>query len=118
MNIHVEQIMEAADEACELLKAMANPHRLAILCQLAEEEKSVGDLAAFLGMRQSAVSQNLALMRDAGLVSARREGQTMWYTVSNPSVRKLLETLYCIYCPASVAGKTKQKRVGTKRKGA
>jgi DNA-binding transcriptional ArsR family regulator len=101
MNINAEKMLETAAEACELLKTMANPHRLVILCQLVGGEKSVGELADFLGIRSTTVSQNLALMRACGLVSARRDGQTMWYSIKSAEARTLLETLYRIYCSST-----------------
>lgn len=90
-----------ADAASDLLKALANRHRLLILCQLIEQERSVGELAEFLGIRDSTASQHLALMRRDGLVVARREGQTIWYSISSAPARALLETLYRIYCVRS-----------------
>lgn len=120
MNINAEHMLETAAEACDLLKAVANPHRLVILCQLVEGEKSVGELAEFLGIRSTTVSQNLALMRNCGLVVARRDGQTMWYSIKSAEARTLLETLYRIYCtPLPLCGKEKpassklRKRKGT-----
>lgn len=92
-----------ADAASDLLKALANRHRLLILCQLIERERSVGELAEFLGIRDSTASQHLALMRRDGLVVARREGQTIWYSISSAPARALLETLYRIYCVRSDA---------------
>ena len=88
----------SAGEAEELLKAIANRHRLTILCQLIDGERSVGELADFLSLRDSTVSQHLALLRKDGLVSTRREGQTIWYAIASAPARKLLETLYQIYC--------------------
>lgn len=87
-----------ADEAAELLKALANRHRLLIVCQLVAGEKSVGELAAFLGIRDSTVSQHLALLRKDAIVAARRDGQTIWYSIGSPKARAILETLYGIYC--------------------
>ncbi len=108
MNIKAEHMLETAAEVCELLKAVANPHRLVILCQLVEGEKSVGELAEFLGIRPTTVSQNLALMRNCGLVAARRDGQTMWYSIKSTEARTLLETLYRIYCtPLPLCGNEK-----------
>ena len=77
----------AADEASALLKALANRHRLIIVCQLIERERSVGELAQALGIRDSTVSQHLALLRKDGLVSARRDGQTIWYSIADTSAR-------------------------------
>ncbi|MFO1098333.1 MAG: metalloregulator ArsR/SmtB family transcription factor [Xanthobacteraceae bacterium] len=88
----------AAVEASELLKALASPHRLMIICQLIERERSVGELADFLKLRHSTVSQHLALLRKDGLVAPRREGQTIWYSIASAPARELLMTLYRIYC--------------------
>src|SRR5690606_12900637 len=87
MKMQIETMQGAADRACELLKAMANRHRLLILCQLVERERSVGELAELLGIRDSGVSQHLTLLRKDGLVSARREGQTIWYALASKEVR-------------------------------
>lgn len=87
-----------AEDAAELLKALANRHRLLIICQLIEGERSVGELAEFLGIRDSTVSQHLALLRRDGLVTARRDGQTIWYAIGSAPARAVLETLYDIYC--------------------
>ncbi len=103
MKITAEAMQVAADQATELLKALANRHRLMIICQLIDGERSVGELAAFLGIRNSTVSQHLALLRKDDLVSARRDGQTIWYSISSGPARELVETLYRVYCaPTSV----------------
>lgn len=91
--------MRASAAAAEgMLKALANRHRLMILCRLIEGERSVGELAEFLGLRDSTVSQHLALLRKDGLVSTRREGQTIWYAVESNAARRLVGTLYDVYC--------------------
>ncbi len=92
------QMEAAAEQASELLKSLANRHRLLILCQLTKAERSVGDLADFLGLRDSTVSQHLSLLRRDGLVRARREGQTIWYAVASPAAQRVLETLFEIFC--------------------
>lgn len=98
MNIQPANMLQTAAEACVLLKAIANPHRLVILCQLVDGEKSVGELASFLGIRTSTVSQNLALLRAGDIVAARRDGQTMWYSIRSTQAQQMLETLYRVYC--------------------
>lgn len=101
---------KSAERACELLKALANRHRLMIVCQLIDGERSVGDLAEVLDIRDSTVSQHLALLRRDGLVHARREGQTIWYSVASGPARELLETLYRCYCaPGAQGGRDKIK---------
>jgi len=89
---------EAADDASELLKALSNQHRLLILCQLIEGEKSVGQLAGFLGIRDSTVSQHLALLRRERIIAGRREGQTIWYRVESEPARAVMEILYHAFC--------------------
>ena len=88
----------AAEQASELLKSLANRHRLLIVCQLIDGERSVGEMADFLGIRDSTVSQHLALLRKDGVVTARREGQTIWYSITSGPAREILKTLYRIYC--------------------
>lgn len=96
-------MQNAAGQASELLKSLSNPHRLMILCQLLEGERSVGELAAFLDLRGSTVSQHLALLRRDGLVSARREAQTIFYGLDSDPARRILETLFELFCaPAQV----------------
>lgn len=88
----------SAVAAEEFLKAMANRHRLMILCHLIGGECSVGELAEVLDLRDSTVSQHLALLRKDGMVATRREGQTIWYSVSSDPARQLVHTLYQIFC--------------------
>ncbi len=117
MKINPEQMLTSAGEAEELLKALANKHRLTILCQLIDGERSVGELASFLSLRDSTVSQHLALLRKDGLVSTRRDGQTIWYAITSAPARKLLETLYQIYCvPAQICMPAKSGRAPANRK--
>jgi ArsR family transcriptional regulator, virulence genes transcriptional regulator len=103
MKIHANAMLPAADQASALLKALANRHRLIVICQLIEKERSVGELAALLKIRHSTVSQHLALLRKDGLVAARRDGQTIWYSIGSAPARELVRTLYRVYCaPAPV----------------
>lgn len=110
MHMNMERMYQAADTASDILKALANRHRLLILCQLIEKERSVGELAELLGIRDSTVSQHLALLRRDGLVAARRDGQTIWYSISSAPARAVLETLYRVYCAAEPACKPRQRR--------
>ncbi len=104
-------MLTAADEASSLMKALANRHRLMIVCQLTEQERSVGELAALLRVRDSTVSQHLALLRKDGLVTARRDGQTVWYAIGDPAARELVATLHRAYCaPADAAGSARCAR--------
>ncbi|QZP07686.1 metalloregulator ArsR/SmtB family transcription factor [Caenibius sp. WL] len=88
-----------AGEVADMLKAIGNRRRLMMLCKLVEHgERSVTDLANDVGLSQSALSQHLAKMREEGLVSFRRESQTLWYRISDPRAETLLSTLYQLYC--------------------
>jgi DNA-binding transcriptional ArsR family regulator len=99
MNIsaNLEAFEASAAEAAKLMKALANERRLLILCQIADGERSVGSLN--VGLSQSALSQHLALLREEGLVKTRREAQTIYYSIANPAVHKVIQTLAEIYCP-------------------
>ena len=103
MKVDKNAMEAAADQASDLLKALANRHRLMIVCQLIDAERSVGELAAFLGIRDSTVSQHLALLRKDGLVTTRRDGQTIWYQISSGPAREVVKTLYRIYCAPTLA---------------
>ena len=91
----------AADDASALMKALANRHRLLILCRLTDGERSVGDLAGFLGVRDSTVSQHLALLRESGVVAPQREGQQVRYRLADARVRAVMEAL-CDVCDAGL----------------
>jgi DNA-binding transcriptional ArsR family regulator len=109
MKMNIDVMEAAADSASDLLKALANRHRLLIICQLIDGERSVGDLAGFLALRDSTVSQHLALLRKDGLVSARRDGQTIYYSIASDPAREILTALYRVYCVPS-HGKASQKK--------
>lgn len=93
-------LLEArATEVAGLLKALANPRRLLLLCKLVELGRaSVGQLAAEVGLSQSALSQHLAVLREEGLVGFDRSGQTLFYRIADPRTEALLGTLYQLYC--------------------
>lgn len=92
-------MQDAADRASALLKTLGHPGRLMILCNLAEGERSVGDLADELQISQSALSQHLARMRSEGLVETRRDSQNVFYSVTDGEIRALIKSLYKIFCP-------------------
>ena len=99
MKINSEAMKAGADQASELLKSLSNRHRLLILCRLADGERSVGQLAEFLDIRDSTVSQHLALLRRDRIISGRREGQTIWYRIESEPARAIVRSLYESYCP-------------------
>ena len=82
-----------------MLRALANEHRLMILCNLVEcGEANVTALADAVGLSQSALSQHLAKMRDEKIVAFRREAQTLWYRIADPRIEELFATLHRLYC--------------------
>lgn len=87
-----------SQQATELLAAMANEKRLMILCRLLRGEKSVNELAAELGARQSTISQHLAILRKDRLVTTRRAAQNQYYSLAGRRARAILRTLYGLYC--------------------
>jgi DNA-binding transcriptional ArsR family regulator len=95
------QAMRAhAVDASRLLKALANDKRLVLLCLMVEGEQSVSELNAQVELSQSALSQHLAVLREDGLVSTRREAQTIYYALASGPARQIIETLHGIYCGA------------------
>ena len=104
--LHSQQLAEMqanANRVSDVLKAIANGARLMLVCQLAEGEKSVGELQSIIGLGQSALSQHLAVLRHEGLVAFRREGQTIHYRLSGREVDAVLTTLYDLYCGSDAA---------------
>lgn len=96
--VSLQAMQRHADEAVSVLKALGSSNRLMLVCQLLEGERSVGDLAEALGVAQSVVSQHLSLLRRDGLVSGRREGQSIYYAISDDRVHALMARLYELYC--------------------
>ncbi len=92
------ELHDMASNACELLKAMANEWRLMILCHLAEGEKTVSELQALLGLSQSALSQHLAILRREKIVRARKQAQSVSYSLSGNEATKVMETLHEVFC--------------------
>ena len=88
-----------ATEVAGILSALANERRLMILCKLVEYgEATVGALVDAGGISQSALSQHLSKMRDEGIVTFRKEGQTVWYRIADPRIEKLFTTIHDLFC--------------------
>ncbi|HNI37912.1 MAG TPA: metalloregulator ArsR/SmtB family transcription factor [Pseudomonadales bacterium] len=92
-----------AHQASAFLKKLANEHRLMILCALVGREMSVGELNALVPLSQSALSQHLAGLRTAELVSTRRQGQTIFYAIANPAVQAVIQLLHDQFFPDGIA---------------
>ncbi len=95
----LDDVQQHAQSAAALLKALANENRLMILCTLMGGEMSVGELNEQVPLSQSALSQHLASLREAGLVSTRKEAQTVYYRLQGDEATKVIAVLQSIYCP-------------------
>ena len=91
-------LQAAAHEACSLLKVLSNPDRLMILCHLTLGEARVGELEEVLGIVQPTLSQQLTVLREEELVSTRRDGKNIYYSLASPQALAVLETLNNEFC--------------------
>lgn len=104
----LDEMVEKAREASEFLKALSHELRLILLCILSDGERSVGELEEILGERQSTVSQQLARLRLEGLVTTRRDGKTIYYSLASENVRIILQALYSAFCTPAAPAKKKR----------
>lgn len=98
VSIDIDQLRDNADEAGQLLKALGNPDRLLLLCQLVAGEMNVGELEDRLKIVQPTLSQQLGVLRREGLVDTRRDGRQIYYSISSPQALAVIETLYQLFC--------------------
>ncbi len=94
---------ERAGEVAALLKTLAHPVRLMLACTLAQGEYAVGELEDMLDIHQPTLSQQLTVLREAGIVQTRREGKQIFYTLTADKAARLIEALYAIYCAPDAA---------------
>ena len=92
-----EMARNAAEAVC-YLKTLAHEGRLMVLCHLGSGEKSVSELEELLGMRQAAVSQMLARLREEDLVATRRDGKIIYYRLADDNTREVINLLYTVFC--------------------
>lgn len=95
---HFDEMAESAKQATALLKALAHEGRLMILCHLSGGEKTVTELEELLVQNQPAVSQQLARLREEGIIEARRHGRTIYYSLADGRARALLDVIYDLFC--------------------
>ena len=116
--MNFEDLAPKAAQAESFLKALANANRLMILCELHKGERSVTTIQNAVGLSQSALSQHLARLREDGLVSTRRESQTIYYSLANHNVSRFIGLLYEIYCAdeCNTQSAGKAKPASSKRK--
>lgn len=100
-TIDLSTMQAAATNACALLKVLANPDRLLLMCQLSQGELSVGELEEQLGILQPTLSQQLGVLRDNGLVTTRREGKSIFYSMASAQALAVMAVLYEQFCASA-----------------
>lgn len=98
-TIDITALQAAAGDAAVLLKTLANPDRLLLLCQMTQGEFSVGELEEKTGIRQPTLSQQLTVLREKQLVQTRRDGKQICYRIASHEAQAVLQVLYTLYCP-------------------
>lgn len=94
----LKKMKSSATKACEFLKVLSNPSRLMLLCEIAVEERCVGDLEESTGIHQPTLSQQLTVLRTKKLVKTRREGKQIYYSLSSDIALSVMDLLYSHYC--------------------
>ena len=94
----IDILRSSANRASRLMKALANPDRLLLLCQLAQGELRVGELEERVGIAQPTLSQQLGVLREEGLVSTRRDGKAIYYSIDSPQALAVMTVMYEQFC--------------------
>jgi DNA-binding transcriptional ArsR family regulator len=98
MTLDVRKMRQAATDATDILRLLANEDRLLILCQLTQGETCVGELEALLDIKQPTLSQQLGVLRNDNIVATRRDGKNIFYRIADPRILVLLKTMYQLFC--------------------
>lgn len=96
--LDMQAMRAAATEACRMMKALSNPDRLLLLCQMAQGEICVSELETRVGIGQPTLSQQLGVLRAQELVNTRRDGKNIYYQISNPQALTIMGVLYEQFC--------------------
>lgn len=97
-SLDLGAMRSSAEAACRLMKVLSNPDRLLLLCQLSQGEKNVGELEMLVGVAQPTLSQQLGVLREEGLVSTRREGKNIYYSICSSEALAVMGVLYQQFC--------------------
>ena len=97
-ELDIQRLRESAAGGGQLLRTLANPDRLLLLCQLSQGERNVSDMEQLLGIQQPTLSQQLAVLRREGLVETRRDGKQIFYRIASPEALAVIATLYQLFC--------------------
>lgn len=102
-RVSLETLTEKAPEAAEFMRLFSNANRLMLLCQIAQQESSVSDIQEALGIKQPALSQQLAELRQSGLVKTRRVSRQIYYSIADGRAEAVMNLLFQLFCGAGVA---------------
>ena len=94
----ISTLRESANNACSLLKVLANEDRLLILCQLTQGEKNVGEIEELVNIAQPSLSQQLTVLRQEGIVNTRRKGKYIYYSLASFEIIQIMQTMSKLYC--------------------
>lgn len=97
-TMNLTDMQASAARACGLLKVLANPDRLLLLCQMSQTELCVGDLEKMTGIKQPTLSQQLTVLREENLVNTRREGKQIFYSIASEPAMAVMQVLYARFC--------------------
>ncbi len=98
----MRDLEQNAARVSSILKAIGNDKRILLLCRIVEHgEMTAGSLVGVAGLSQSAMSQHLSKLRDEGIITYRRDGQTLWYRLADQNIKELIVTLHRLYCGTS-----------------
>jgi len=97
-NLNIDQMRSSASDAVALLRSLSHEDRLMLLCQLSQQEMCVSELEAKLGIHQPSLSQHIGVLRRNGLIAPRREGNHIYYSVTDKNALAMLEILYQQFC--------------------
>ena len=97
-TLDLDKMKASAGKACQMMKVLANPDRLMLLCQLSQGEKRVGELEEILGIVQPTLSQQLTVLREEALVTTRRDGKNIYYHIASPQALAVMNVLFEQFC--------------------
>jgi DNA-binding transcriptional ArsR family regulator len=106
--IDLDVMRQGAQGACALMKVLANPDRLLLLCQIADGERNVGELEEALGIGQPTLSQQLTVLRSESLVATRRDGKNIYYRLASPRAMAIMQALYAQFCASAKPKRSRQ----------
>lgn len=101
--MNIERMRDAAEAASELLKSLSNSDRLMLTCQLSQGERCVSELHDLLGISQPTLSQQLGVLRECQILSTRREGKNIFYSIKDARALSVINAIFNIYCPSDLS---------------